>query len=84
MKFFRKAKKREKKRKYDTDVTIGGIIRIRHEDPCMVYIHGEDPEWLTAEVSTTFGAFYTIKIKQEKKNEAKKNINGGMFNALST
>lgn len=58
--------RKAKKRKYNTDLTIGGIIRIRHEDSCSVHINGTDPEWLTATISTTHGALYTIKYKSEK------------------
>ena len=79
-------KKKPKKRKYDTDIEIGGIIHIRHEDPCLVNIHGNDPGWLTATVSTTHGAFYTIKLKSEeiKKNEVQKNTNSRVFSTRPT
>jgi len=59
--------RKSKKRKYETDITIGDLIRIRHEDPCMVEISGDGSEWTTTTISTTHGAFYTIKFKAEYK-----------------
>ena len=60
-------RKKKKKVKYQTNLTIGGIFKIKSIGPSSVIVNGGiDPEYITITVSTG-STIYTIKIKSEDK-----------------